>query len=55
MTEEQQESFKQAALPMIKWLCESVHPHHTVIVTPTYAELLEGSCATGAVLDFLQG
>jgi len=35
MTKEEQESFKQAALPLIKWLCENVHPHHTAIVTGT--------------------
>lgn len=54
MTKEQQESFKQAAMPMIKWLCENVHPHHTVIVTPINAELLEGKCSTGEVLEFLR-
>ena len=50
MTEEQQESFKQAAMPLIQWLCENVHPHHTAVVTPTNAELLEGQCTTGQVL-----
>ena len=54
MTEEQRESFKQAAMPLIKWLCENVHPHHSVIVTPTNAELLEGSCSTGDVFDFVR-
>lgn len=54
VTEEQQESFKQAALPLIKWLCENVHPHHSVIVTSTNAELLKGSCATGEILDYLR-
>jgi hypothetical protein len=54
MTPEQQNSFKQAAMPLIKWLCENVHPHHTVIVTPTNAELLEGSCSTGDVFDFVR-
>lgn len=54
MTEEQQKSFEAAARPLIKWLCENVHPHHSVIVTPTNAELLEGSCSTGEVLDYLR-
>lgn len=36
-------SFEEAAKPLIKWLAENVHPHHTVIVTSTSAELLEGS------------
>ena len=34
-------SFEQAAEPLIKWLAENVHPHHTVIVTSTDAELLQ--------------
>lgn len=54
MTDEQQESFRQAAMPLIKWLCENVHPHHTIIVTPTNAELLEGSCTTGKVTEYLR-
>lgn len=40
--EEKQTSFEQAAEPLIKWLAENVHPHHTVIVTATGAELLQG-------------
>jgi hypothetical protein len=32
-------SFEEAAKPLIKWLAENVHPHHTVIVTSTNAEL----------------
>jgi len=54
VTKEQQESFKQAALPLIKWLNENVHPHHSVIVTPTNAELLEGACSTGQILDYVK-
>ena len=54
MTKEEQESFKQAALPLIKWLCENVHPHHTAIVTGTDAQLLEGSCTTGQILDYVR-
>lgn len=54
MTKKEQESFKQAALPLIKWLCENVHPHHTAIVTGTDAQLLEGSCSTGTILDYVR-
>jgi hypothetical protein len=54
MTAEQNESFKQAALPLIKWLCENVHPHHTVIVTPTDAQLLEGTLGTGQIFDYVK-
>lgn len=39
---EQDTSFNEAAEPLIKWLAENVHPHHTVIVTSTSAELLQG-------------
>ena len=35
-------AFKEAALPMIKYLCENYHPHVSVIITPNTAELLEG-------------
>ena len=38
---EQDASFNEAAEPLIKWLAENVHPHHTVIVTSTGAELLQ--------------
>lgn len=34
-------NFQAAAEPLIKWLAENVHPHHTVLVTSTSAELLE--------------
>lgn len=35
-------SFEESAKPLIKWLAENVHPHHTVIVTSTGAELMMG-------------
>jgi len=54
MTKEQKESFIKAALPLIQWLCENVHPYHSVIVTSTNAELLEGVCSTGDVFDFVR-
>ena len=54
MNDEKRKSFDEVARPMIKWLCENVHPHHSVIVTPTGAELLEGSATTGRVLDYVQ-
>ncbi|HCL5619601.1 TPA: hypothetical protein N2N50_000557 [Kluyvera ascorbata] len=40
-TVDKQTSFEQAAEPLIKWLAENVHPHHSVIVTSTAAELLQ--------------
>lgn len=39
---EKRPSFIEAANHLIKWLNENCHPHHSVIVTPDSAELLEG-------------
>ena len=35
-------TFEEAVKPLMKWLCENSHPHTTVIVSSTTAELLEG-------------
>lgn len=32
---------KEAASPLIKYLCENYHPHVTAIVTPTSIEVME--------------
>lgn len=42
---DQKQTFEEAARPLIKWLAENVHPHHTVIVTSNHAELLQGEQA----------
>lgn len=42
ITEEARDEFEQLAKPLIKWLNDNLHPHSTVIVTPTTAEVLEG-------------
>lgn len=39
-----QVGFEAAARPLVKWLAQNVHPHHTAIVTGVDAQLLEGSC-----------
>lgn len=44
-TEEQREEFKKLTEPVMKWLCDNFHPHVTVIIEPSRAELLEGQCA----------
>ena len=54
MNKEQTESFNEAARPLIRWLCENVHPHHSAIVTPIGAELMEGRVATGQILDYVK-
>lgn len=38
----EQERFEAAARPLIKYLAENHHPHTTVIIDSTRAELLEG-------------
>ncbi|TGC26304.1 hypothetical protein CQJ27_09085 [Escherichia sp. E1130] len=38
--EQDADSFAEAAEPLIKWMAENVHPHHSAIVTSTGAELL---------------
>lgn len=45
ITKEQREKFEDAAKPLIKWLNENCHPHVTVLVEPTGAELVEGVAA----------
>ena len=52
---EKRESFEDVTRPVMKWLCENVHPHHTIIVTGTDAMLLEGQLATGEILDYVKG
>ncbi|WNJ77793.1 hypothetical protein RJE46_14245 [Cedecea neteri] len=42
---DQKPTFEEVARPLIKWLAENVHPHHSVIVTSTHAELLQGEQA----------
>lgn len=45
ITDEKKKEFQEAAKPLIKWLCENGHPHMTIIVEPTGAELVEGVCS----------
>lgn len=45
--------FEELARPMIKYLCENHHPHVTVIITPTSAELLEGLKSLGSIDDYI--
>lgn len=35
--------FEAKARGLIDWLCENGHPHMTIVITPTSAELLEGT------------
>ena len=40
-------SFLEAAKPLMKYLCENYHPHVTVIIDGTRAQLVEGLKTVG--------
>ena len=42
LTTEQRAAFAAASEPLMKWLSETCHPHTTVLLTSTRAELVEG-------------
>lgn len=46
--------FQAIVRPLIKWLNDNYHPHVTVIVTPTNAELVEGLKSTGPIMDYVK-
>lgn len=37
--------FEELAKPLMKWLNENCHPHTTIIIEQTSAEVLEGAMA----------
>jgi hypothetical protein len=41
-TSEQREQFAALVKPLIQWLNENTDPHHSILVTPTSAELVGG-------------
>lgn len=45
LSEEQVKAFHEAAKPLIKYLSENHHPHVSVTVTSTDAELFESSAS----------
>ena len=51
---EKQAAFLYAARPLIKYLAEDHHPHMTVIVTNTGAELLEAQRNTGEITTYIR-
>lgn len=53
-TKEKLDEFKELARPLIKYLCENFHPHVTIVITPTGAELLEAQMNTGEILDYVK-
>lgn len=54
LTEEQQKEFERLSRPLLKFLCDNCHPHVNIIITPTNAELLEGACSTGVIMDYVR-
>lgn len=47
------DKLKEAAKPLLKLLCAEYHPHHTMIITGTSFELLEGVCSEPKIFDFV--
>lgn len=45
MNEQQINEFEAVTRPVIEWLNNNLHPHVTVIIDPTRAELCEGAIA----------
>ena len=53
LTAEQRKEFEAVARQMIKWLNDNCHPHVTVHIDTTSAELFEGVCSTGLIMDYV--
>ena len=53
-TKEQQAEFEALTRPLLKFLNDNCHPHVSVVVTTTTAELLEGVCSIGEVFDYVR-
>jgi hypothetical protein len=54
-TGDQRKEFEEIARQMIKFLNDNnCHPHFTAIITPTNADLFEGVCSTGQILDYVK-
>lgn len=45
--------FELLVRPLIRYLCENHHPHVTIIITPTDAQLLYGQMSTGTINDYV--
>jgi len=43
--EQKRKEFEELSRPLIKWLNDNMHPHATIIIDTTHAELVEGVCA----------
>lgn len=54
ISETQRAEFEALSRPLIKWLNENCHPHVSVSITPTGAELHEGVFSTGQIMDYVK-
>lgn len=52
--EQRLKELREAAEPLIKYLCEEHHPHTKAIVTPTGVEVVVGVLSVQKVYDFLK-
>jgi hypothetical protein len=43
LTPEQQAEFEAVSKPVIKWLCDNIHPHAIAIIECDGAQLFEGT------------
>jgi signal transduction histidine kinase len=52
---EEEAEFEDVARVVIKHLNNPIkyHPHHTVVINSTFAELSEGKISTGQVMDYV--
>lgn len=46
--------FESSVRPLLKYLNDHHHPHCSVIVTPTNAEIVEGIQTTGPIMDYVK-
>lgn len=54
MRSEKGQEFEKLVRPLLKYLCENHHPHVSIIITPTSAELVEGRMAIRKILDYVK-
>ena len=45
LNEQERREFEAVTRPVIEWLNKNCHPHVSVVIEPTRAELLEGVCS----------
>lgn len=53
LPDEKTAELREKTLPLVEWLAKNMHPHVTLIVTPTGYELLEG-VASHETAEFLR-